>query len=198
MTHSLRCTGITQLPHYYGAVCPWLEPRYFQPRGYVHLCLSLRISIPGSHVSLWRPRRVHAVCTPAVDWAVNRCLPDSSRELLTSAVLTATLYLTMRQRTVSLRSSPRHSPDTLMGCLFQGRSPPQPLSCSSTRRFETCSCKPISGGLLPSPKQHRRSLSSRKDSCLRSCRNQNEYLILAATKSRSLSRLYWPAPPNWV
>src|SRR5882672_5213519 len=39
MTHSLRSTGITQLPHYYGAVCPWLEPRYFQPRGYVHLCL---------------------------------------------------------------------------------------------------------------------------------------------------------------
>src|SRR4029077_11999837 len=27
---------------------------------------------------------------------------------------------------------------------------------------------------------------------------QNEYLILAATKSRSLTRLYWPAPPYCV
>src|SRR5882762_4271838 len=32
----------------------------------------------------------------------------------------------------------------------------------------------------------------------RPARLQNEYLILAATKSRSLTRLYWPAPPYCV
>ena len=30
-----------------------------------------------------------------------------------------------------------------------------PFGRSSTGRFETCSCKPISGGLLPSSVQHR-------------------------------------------
>src|SRR6266403_4704278 len=161
MTHSLRSTGITQLPHYYGAVCPWLEPRYFRPHGYVHLCLfSSHLNTRFACFAL-APTSSSCRLYTGCRLGINRYLPDSSRELLTSAVLTATLYLTMRQRTVSLRSSPRHSPDTLMGCLFQGRSPPQPLSCSSTRRFETCSCKPISGGLLPSPKRHRRSLSSR-------------------------------------
>ena len=79
---------------------------------------SLCISIPGSHVPLWRQCRVHAACTPVAAWAVSRYLPDSSRELLTSAVLTTLLYLTMRHTTVRLRSSPRHLPDILVWDAF--------------------------------------------------------------------------------
>jgi hypothetical protein len=33
VTCSLRSTGVTLLPHYYGAVRPWLTHRYFRPRG---------------------------------------------------------------------------------------------------------------------------------------------------------------------
>jgi hypothetical protein len=60
----------------------------------------------------------------------------------------------MRHRSVYFRSSPQSTPDALNGRLFLSRSPPRPLERSSTGRFEACSCKPTSGGRLPSLVQH--------------------------------------------
>src|SRR6202035_4478630 len=52
----LRSTGITPLPHYYGAVRPSPAHRYFRPRGWRHLHLSRR----GSHVPYKSPIEVRA------------------------------------------------------------------------------------------------------------------------------------------
>jgi hypothetical protein len=60
----------------------------------------------------------------------------------------------MRHRSVCFRSSPQPTPDALNGRLFLSRSPPRPLERSSTGQFEACSCKPTSGGHLPSLVQH--------------------------------------------
>jgi len=62
--------------------------------------------------------------------------------------------LTMRHRTVCFRSSPQHSPDALSGRLFPRRSPPRLLNAAALGQFEACSCKPTSGGQLPSLIQH--------------------------------------------
>ena len=62
--------------------------------------------------------------------------------------------LTMRHRTVCFHSSPQHSPDVLSGRLFLSRSPPHLLNAAALRQFEACSCKPTSGGQLPSLIQH--------------------------------------------
>ena len=62
--------------------------------------------------------------------------------------------LTMRHRTVCFHSSPQHSPDALSGRLFPRRSPPRLLNAAALGQFEACSCKPTSGGQLPSLIQH--------------------------------------------
>jgi hypothetical protein len=62
--------------------------------------------------------------------------------------------LTMRHRTVCFRSSPQHIPDILNGRLFPSRSPPRLLNAAALGQFEACSCKPTSGGRLPSSIQH--------------------------------------------
>ncbi len=67
----------------------------------------------------------------------------------------SSLGLTMRHRTVCFRSSSQHVPDIFMMPF------PQSLTTTSfersrTGRFDFCSCKPISGGLLPSLVQHRK------------------------------------------
>jgi hypothetical protein len=61
----------------------------------------------------------------------------------------------MRHRLVCFRSSPQHVPDLLIGGLFPQLFTTTPFERSSTRRFEACSCKPTSEGLLPSLVQHR-------------------------------------------
>ena len=73
--------------------------------------------------------------------------------------MTALISLTMRHRTVCFRSSSQHLPD-----IFTMPFPPSltttPFDRSSTGRFEANSCKPTSGGLLPSSvQQHKLSLA---------------------------------------
>jgi len=44
VTCSLRSSGITPVPRYYGAVRPWLVPRYFRPHGSAACAFSLIIT----------------------------------------------------------------------------------------------------------------------------------------------------------
>jgi hypothetical protein len=60
----------------------------------------------------------------------------------------------MRHRTVCFRSSPQYLPDTVLPMPFPRSLTTTPFERSSTGRFETCSCKPASGGHLPSSIQH--------------------------------------------
>ena len=62
--------------------------------------------------------------------------------------------ITMRHRTVCFRSSPQHSPDALDWTPFPQSFTTTPFERSSTGQFEACSCKPTSGGRLPSLVQH--------------------------------------------
>ena len=67
----------------------------------------------------------------------------------------SSLNLTMRHRTVCLRSSSQHLPDTFMMPFPQSLTTTS-FQCSRTGRFDICPCRPISGGLLPSLVQHRK------------------------------------------
>ncbi len=60
----------------------------------------------------------------------------------------------MRHRTVCFRSSPQYLPDTVLPMPFPRSLTTTPFERSSTGRFEACSCKPTSGGRLPSSVQH--------------------------------------------
>jgi hypothetical protein len=95
--------------------------------------------------------RLYTDCHRARKQVSSRLIP----ELLHAPGFDSSLELTMRHRTVCLRSSSQHVPDVLMTPF------PQSLTTTSfgrsrTGRFDICSCKPISGGLLPSLVQHRR------------------------------------------
>lgn len=48
----------------------------------------------------------------------------------------------------------QHLPDLLIGGLFPQLFTTAPFERSRMRRFEACSCKPTSGGHLPSLLQH--------------------------------------------
>lgn len=61
----------------------------------------------------------------------------------------------MRHRTVCLRSSSQHIP-YIFTMPFPQSLTTTPFGHSRTGWFDICSCKPISGGLLPSLIQHRR------------------------------------------
>src|ERR1035437_2355315 len=69
-------------------------------------------------------------------------------------VLTALYELTTHHRTVCFRSSSQHVPAILLWMTFPRSLTTTPFERSSTGRFEACSCKPASGGLLPSSVQH--------------------------------------------
>src|SRR5882672_4568104 len=66
------------------------------------------------------------------------------------------LGITMRRRTVCFRSSSQYSPANPDGMTFPQSLTTAPFERSSTGWFEACSCKPASGGLLPSSVQHHR------------------------------------------
>ena len=65
------------------------------------------------------------------------------------------LGLTVRHRSVCFRSSSQYVPDILT-MPFPQLLTTAPFGRSRTGRFEICSCKPISGGQLPSLIQLRR------------------------------------------
>jgi hypothetical protein len=95
--------------------------------------------------------RLYTDCHRARKQVSSRLIP----ELLHDPDFDSSLELTMRHRKVCLRSSSQHVPDVLMTPF------PQSLTTTSfgrsrTGRFDICSCKPISGGQLPSLVQHRR------------------------------------------
>src|SRR5260370_20556986 len=66
--------------------------------------------------------------------------PQVNHTLLVSTTLE---FLTTRLRRVHFRSSLGCSPARVVLALFLLRSPPWLFTTASSRRFDTCSCKPI-------------------------------------------------------
>ena len=93
--------------------------------------------------------RLYTDCHRARKQVSSRLIP----ELLHDPGFDSALELTMRHRTVCFRSSSQYLPDVLTTPFPQSLTT-TPFERSSTGRFEACSCKPASGGLLPSSVQH--------------------------------------------
>src|SRR5258707_2280398 len=76
MTCPLCSTGITPLHHYYGAVRPSPAHRYFRPRGWSRLCLSL--SIAGQVLTFHtRARLSFAPSTCRMPLGQSQCIPQA-------------------------------------------------------------------------------------------------------------------------
>ena len=124
------------------------------PRGFCHLSFpfssrtKLSRSIPKPVLSSCR---LYTGCHRAHKQVSSRFILEQRHG---SSFDSAFNEVTMRHRTVCFRSSPQHSPDALSGRLFPRRSPPCLLNAAALGQFEACSCKPTSGGHLPSLVQH--------------------------------------------
>ena len=92
------------------------------------------------------------------------------------------LGITMRRRTVCFRSSSQYTPATPRVMTFARSLTPASFERSSTGWFQACSCKPASGGLLPSSVQHHRSAA-----CVRDTHHCLPFLFWCLPGSRALS-----------
>lgn len=77
---------------------PQCSASVLSPRGFCHLCFSLRIRELVPAVPHESPDQVHAPCTPVAAYPVPRCPIGSSQELRTPLVLTTILRFTTSQQ----------------------------------------------------------------------------------------------------
>ena len=125
MTHPLRSTGITPLHHYYGAVRPSPAHRYFRPRGWSRLCLSLGIA----------GQELRAAYMPDAAWAVSVHPPSLSRKSGQPPVLASSNPLsTLHRRFACARLSQSCLPKSCSG--FSATFTTVAFDHSSLRWFE--------------------------------------------------------------
>ena len=106
---------------------------------------SLRIGATGSHVPHKSLKQGHAAFMPDAIWAVDRYLPDFSRANETPPVLTPSMHFSTRlQRFARARLLASHLTESSPA--FSSTLTTIALYDSSSRWFETHSCKPVSRG----------------------------------------------------
>ena len=106
---------------------------------------SLRIGATGSHVPHKSLKQGHAAFMPDAIWAVDRYLPDFSRANETHPVLTPSMHFSTRlQRFARARLLASHLTESSPA--FSSTLTTVALYDSSSRWFETHSCKPVSRG----------------------------------------------------